>query len=147
MDPQAQATIAFKSNTGKQFTIPRDPIFPSKANLIEENHSGSWYFYEGLKPLNSFPPSYVREFLLRPENWHIRDAIIKAVNGPEPRLQSPAFTGSPTQSGRKVIQIATEVINETIILFALADDGTIWGRNREHPDGWIQIPSLPQPPL
>ena len=42
---------------------------------------------------------------------------------------------------RKIIQISTAPSG----LFALCDDGTVWGFTANHP-GWMRVPDIPQDP-
>ena len=48
---------------------------------------------------------------------------------------------------RKVIQIAANSEGDTTdaLVFALCDDGTMWGRQIVMDGVWVQLPPIPQP--
>ena len=47
---------------------------------------------------------------------------------------------------RKIVQIAAAgLADNDSILYALAEDGSLWELNYRHPEHWSRIPDLPEP--
>jgi hypothetical protein len=61
--------------------------------------------------------------------------------GPRPDQYPPRLRTQCCRGVRKIIQISTASSG----LFALCDDGTVWGFTANHP-GWMRVPDIPQDP-
>jgi hypothetical protein len=61
--------------------------------------------------------------------------------GPRPDQYPPKLQTRFCRGVRKIIQISTASSG----LFALCDDGTVWGFTANHP-GWMRVPDIPQDP-
>ena len=75
------------------------------------------------------------------QNAHGRRHSETRLLGPRPDQYPPRLRTRCCRDVRKIIQISTAPSG----LFALCDDGTVWGFTANHP-GWMRVPDIPQDP-